>query len=760
MSEAYGVPNLRARFPIDGTSFIGRQTDLDALPPFVHPGRLLTLTGPGGVGKTRLALRLVQACADVFEDGVHVVDLAGIGSGQALWQVREGNALVLLDGCEQMRASCAAFAREVLARAPRTCIIATSRAPLGVPGEQLWPVAPLRTPVPDAPIETVAGSHAVRLFVERAAAQQPGFMLTPENAAAVAKLCRDLDGLPLALELAAEQVPLMGLDKVAAVLVHATGEQASAADHRPERQRSLSANLEWSLSLVGELDRALLSRLSIFGNGWTLEAAEFVCTDPWLDEPAFLDALDHLVRASLVAVDVDHPYGRSQTLLRTVRTQLAAPADEVMLRQRLVAWCQRVASPVDHWTVEDAQLAQLDDVIDDLRTIFTRAEAGAAGPERQAALGLYVAYWPLWLRRHQREGADWLRRLWRRSSEPVDPKIRARASWLSGMFALFGGQTAEAVRELESAVQLGDACHDTVTSLSARFYLGEAYLEAGNSHAAVRPLSDILEATVSMRHPLAPGAQARLAHAHLENGEFEVAIYHAEQALTTAQRGGHHWNLMSAWQTTAAVAAHRRDLTATVHGLHEAIRYARLSSNQLAWAAPTIQLANAYLDHAEPEQAAGVVATLLESVAGDPLPIPLTRKLLRTMSRVLAPSHPESAARLARAAEWRHAHGTDAAGALSSRLLGEARLTLGTVMTKPAATAESARRLTSRELQVARLLQRGLTNRGIARQLELSEGTVRAHVGRILDKLNLRSRVQVGAWLDAHAEANRANQPG
>jgi predicted ATPase/DNA-binding CsgD family transcriptional regulator len=754
------VPNLTARFPIDGTSFIGRHGDLAALPSFVNPGRLLTLTGPGGVGKTRLALRLVQACADAFEDGVQEVDLAGIGSGQALWRVRGGNALVLLDGCEHMRAACAAFAREVLAREPRTCIVATSRAPLGVPGEQLWPVAPLRTPAPDAPIDAVASSNAVRLFVERTAAQQPGFTLTRENAAAVAKLCRDLDGLPLSLELAAEQVPLMGLDAVAAVLLHGTDARTSPADHRPERQRSLSANLEWSLSLVGELDRALLSRLTIFGNGWTLEAAEFVCTDPWIDAPAFLDALDHLVRASLVAVDVEHPYGRFQKLLCTVRAQLAAPADEVMLRQRLVAWYQRKASRVDHWTDDDAHLAQLDDVIDDLHTIFTRADTGEAGPERQAALGLYVAYWPLWLRRYQREGADWLRRLWRRASEPVDPKIRARASWLSGTFALFGGQTAEAVRELEAAVQLGDASHDTITSLMARYYLGEAYLEAGNARAAIRPLSDVLEATLSMRHPLAAGTQARLAHAYLENGELDAAIAHAEQALTSAELSGHHWSLMSAWQTAAAIAAYRGDLTATVDGLHEAIRYARLSSNQLAWVGPTIQLANAYLDHAESEQAAGVVAPLMEVLVGDPLPMPLTRQLLRTMSRVLAPSHPDYAARLARAAEWRHTHGTDAASALSSRLLTEARLTLASVITRPPATTESARRLTSRELQVARLLQRGLTNREIASQLDLSEGTVRAHVGRILDKLNLRSRVQVGGWLDAQAETNRANQPG
>jgi predicted ATPase/class 3 adenylate cyclase len=335
-------PELPNNLPSLLSAFVGRETELNEIGKLIASCRLVTLTGAGGCGKTRLAL---QAAAELLEgaaDGVWFVDLAPVtGAGQVLTAVagalgiqdqggrppgealmatlREQAALILLDNCEHVIDEAAAFCSEVARTCPRVRILATSREPLGVDGERVYRVASLSLPQRDTEgAEDLLASDAVRLFAERARAQDPSFVLDDRVAPLVTSICRRLDGIPLALELAAARLSSMSLTHLSDRLDQRFRLLTGGSRNVMPRQQTLQATVDWSFSLLSEPERETLLRLSVFAGGFELEAAEAVCTTDQVDAFGVMDLVSSLVDKSLVIADRS-PESVRYRMLETIR---------------------------------------------------------------------------------------------------------------------------------------------------------------------------------------------------------------------------------------------------------------------------------------------------------------------------------------------------------------------------------------------------------------------------------------------------------
>lgn len=314
--------------PTQITTFIGRERELESATALLKTTRLLTLTGPGGTGKTRLALQLAAEVASEYADGAWLAELAsvtdpaavGLAVGAALnfgerpgqatveWlsaMLRGRRLLLILDNCEHLIAACAELADALLHACPRIVILATSREGLNVPGETLMPIPSLRVPGAGASLTTaeLGEYEAVRLFVDRCAARQPGFMLSTDNAEDITRICSRLDGVPLALELAAARVRVLSLGQVAQRLDDRFRLLTGGGRTVVARQQTLRALIDWSYDLLSQPERQLLRRLSVFVSGWSLEAAESVCAGDGIEREVVLELLSHLVDKSLVVMD-------------------------------------------------------------------------------------------------------------------------------------------------------------------------------------------------------------------------------------------------------------------------------------------------------------------------------------------------------------------------------------------------------------------------------------------------------------------------
>ncbi len=324
------------------TSFIGRERELVEIKRLLPDKRSLTIVGVGGIGKTRLALQVAVEVMDAYRDGVWLVELGSISdpllvptsvaqvvgvhekSGTALTQalcaqLKARQLLLILDNCEHLVESCAALVDAVLRSAPEATIVATSREPLHVAGEQIYLLQTLSLPDPSAGVDVIRRSEAVELFVERARRQLPDFALTAARATVVAELCTHLDGIPLALELAAARVRSLSVEQINERLHDRFKLLTSKTRTVQVRQQTLRSTFDWSFDLLGEEERAVFRRLSIFPGSFTLEAASAVASDAAIDEFAVIDRLSQLVARSLVVADTND-VGARYRLLETTRS--------------------------------------------------------------------------------------------------------------------------------------------------------------------------------------------------------------------------------------------------------------------------------------------------------------------------------------------------------------------------------------------------------------------------------------------------------
>jgi predicted ATPase/DNA-binding SARP family transcriptional activator len=341
---------IRPRLPTRLTSFLGRESDLRRVGELLHTARLVTVTGPGGVGKTSLALEAARAAAERFGDGVAFVRLAGVtdpaqvssavlaaleirdvatatAEDQLLGNLRARSVLVVLDNCEHLADACALLAERLLESCPDVRLLTTSREPLAARGEVQYAIDPLPVPPEAADAAALTGSAAAELFLDRARAARPDFSVRdPADAAAVADICRHLDGMPLALELAAARVAALPVGELAARM----GDRFTLLTTGPRtaetRQRTLRATVDWSYQLLTDAERVLLRRLSVFRGSWTLPAMQAVAAQAPLDPPGAVDLLGRLVDRSLVVLDRARGHrdgGPRYHLLETIRQYAA-----------------------------------------------------------------------------------------------------------------------------------------------------------------------------------------------------------------------------------------------------------------------------------------------------------------------------------------------------------------------------------------------------------------------------------------------------
>ena len=415
------------------SSFIGREQEVADLRRLLKTTRLLTLTGTGGVGKTRLAMRLVTDLAAATEGSVCMVELAplsdttlldhtvlaALGGQEASERstrealvARLGTAefLLVLDNCEHLADACAHLVDSLLRHCPGVRVLVTSREVLGVPGELLWRVPSLDVPpVDEEPtVENLSRYEAVQLFVERARQVKPDFTLTSQNAASAAQICRRLDGIPLALELAAARIRLLSIVQIAERLDDRFRFLIGGGRTVPERHQTLRAALDWSYDLLGEPEQLLLHRLAVFAGGGELEAVEAVCSGNGIGQHDVLELLGRLADRSLVVVEERGGATRFR-LLETIRAYAAerlGSADGMVVRSRHRNWYLQVAEATETGLQDPRQVQHFEHDYDNFRAAM---RSSIDEDELETGLRLGAALWTFWhLRGMYAEGSTWL----------------------------------------------------------------------------------------------------------------------------------------------------------------------------------------------------------------------------------------------------------------------------------------------------------------------------------------------------------------
>jgi predicted ATPase len=452
-SEPHRAGPSRPELPSQLTSFVGRERELAEAATLLRDARLLTLTGAGGCGKTRLALQLAGQLGEDFADGVWPVELAGLGEpelvGPAIAQaldtrlasdrapeialaghIGDRQQLLLLDNCEHLLEPVARLAEALLRHCPNLTVLATSREPLRIPGEVTWRVPSLSLPklVPGAPTEETLEAESVRLFATRATQAAPGFELDDYNADAVASLCHRLDGMPLAIELAAARVSVLTPAQIVERLDHSLDLLSAGPRTAMTRQQTLRATLTWSFELLDVQEQVLLRRLAVFAGGFGLEAAEDVGAEEPLRRSEAVAVLGRLIDKSLVHVEGESA-DRRYRLLETVRQYAVERLEEAGERSTFegrhrdwyVALAESDPTPGGDLPARTT-LRSLDREHDNLRA----ALASALVADPQAALHLAVALWRFWLMRgYLAEGYRWLTATL--AAAPESTAVRARA---------------------------------------------------------------------------------------------------------------------------------------------------------------------------------------------------------------------------------------------------------------------------------------------------------------------------------------------
>jgi non-specific serine/threonine protein kinase len=560
--------------PAPLTSFIGRQREIGELSSLLSSTRLLTLTGAGGSGKTRLALEVARQVIDAFPDGVWLADLSALGDpalidqtvasvvdvrqapGRSLLEsladrLRHRRMLLLLDNCEHVIAGAAGLAVTLLRAAPGLTILATSREALGIAGETTWPVPSLS--IPDTrdftDLNAFTQYEAVRLLVERALAVDSTFAVTNDNARTVAEVCRRLDGIPLAIELAAARLKVLSIDQIRARLDDRfrllTGSDRTSIG----RQRTLEAAVDWSYDLLAEPEREVLSRLSAFAGGWTLEAAEDVCAGNGIDRADVLDVMTRLVDKSLVIVGADHDGHRRYRFLETVRhygrerLQRSGEADAV--RARHFAFFLGLAQRAEPELTGGDQLLWLTRLQlehDNLRAALEWSLASAR--TEGGSLDLAASLFWFWLKRaHLAEGRHGLERALAKNAD-VSPTQQASALMALGSIVFFQGEFERADRLLDESAAQARAAGVPAIAAVALGLRTMAAMERGDAETASRCANESATAARDSGMPWLEGFSLTFfAYQALYAGDVDRAGDLHERGLALCRAQGELWGM-------------------------------------------------------------------------------------------------------------------------------------------------------------------------------------------------------------------------
>lgn len=451
--------------PAQLTSFVGREKEIDAVKRLLAHARLVTLTGSGGCGKTRLSLQVAAEELVDFSDGVWLIELAPLSDPEILPRVlgaalglrdesgrpsldtlidflRNRNVLIVLDNCEHLIEACAKLADMVLRVAPQIKLLASSREALGIAGEQIFAVPSLQVPDTQVPVTAATLQHeAVRLFVERAVAVQPGFTLTNANASSVVQICRRLDGIPLAIELAAARVKTLSIDDIAQRLDDRFRLLTGGSRTALARQQTLRALVDWSYNLLNTQERLLLHRLSVFTGGWTLQAAEEICSDEDIPNCEILELLIHLVDKSLVILDESDEnqtsrYRMLETIRQYAREKLFESDEGDRVRTRQLKFFVQFAELAELQFYGAEQATFLNRAQAELENLRTALDWSKRNESVDAGLRIIGALWQFWFRRgHWTEAFERAVGFLSRPAPTQDKSVRSKALLTASVLA-------------------------------------------------------------------------------------------------------------------------------------------------------------------------------------------------------------------------------------------------------------------------------------------------------------------------------------
>ncbi|WP_431931776.1 ATP-binding protein [Nonomuraea jabiensis] len=774
--------------PAEPNAFVGRESDLDELVHLMRVSRAVTLCGAGGIGKTRLALRLAARVGPDHPGGVWLIELADLEKGELRGYVAAAlglagdlaesiagrRALLVLDNCEPVIGECAELCRDLLGACPGLTVLATSREPLRVPGETVWRVPPLSVDRPVGGEE----SEAVRLFVARATAARPDFELTDESRPLVTELCQALDGLPLAIELAAAMVRVLSVRQLVERLDDRFRLLAGGARTAPARHRTLRAAVDWSYRLLSPQERLLLRRTAAFRSSWTLDLAEAVCSGPGLPEEDVLLRLCDLVDKSLVALDGEIAGQARYRLLETVRDyaleQLAESGEETELRGRHLTALAAMASGFKEVIAPGARTSW--PVIERYVNLFDalKVEVGSACdwsiaiglPE--TALGLLTDLRYLLVASGRKlDMAERLDRLLALDTPQMRPALRGQATILRGELALAAGDLelatwctragldlcrsaddayGEAVgtivlaqltgkpdtlaRALELARRSGDLILESLAQ-GTRAQLG---LHHGRLREAQRGFEEVLAINEGLdNHVGRSFAHIGLAQVARRSGDLATAKRHYESGLSLLRHVDVRQQIVSCLAGLGKVALDQGDLVEARARFTEALVLSRDAGLRAGIARRLEEWA--ILVSAEGDHRRAVLLAAASVALRSRQPDARTEDVLRPARTGLG----EAVVGML----WSEGAGMTAEQAVACALDGA----LPERPMEPVVPVSQDSRLTAREREIAELIARGLSNRAIADELVISPATAARHVANILSKLGFSTRTQIAAWV-------------
>jgi non-specific serine/threonine protein kinase len=764
------------QLPVETTGFIGREAELARLSALLEQVRLITVTGPGGVGKSRVALRAAAAAAPGFADGVCLVELSALrepgllvhtvagalglpeqsnGShlDAVLADLSDRHLLLVLDTCEHLIDACAMFAEAVVARAPRVTLLATSREPLDVSGENACPVGPL--PVPRQPDEDAIGGSAVELFLQRAAAAVPGFTATADDLPGVIRLCRRLDGMPLAIELAAVRLRALPLDE----LVGRLGQRLAllTSGQRGGRHRTLRDAIGWSHDLCTPAEQAMWARLSVFAGPFTISAAEQVCADG-PDAGRVMPTVIRLVDKSVIVRIEAAEAGGTPTqyrMLDTIREfgaeRLDGSGDAGGTRRRFVARYLAMARYFRDHFLDDDQLTRMRELRREHANVRAALEY-AFGDEEDSAqadgVELAIALSAYWRARGlAREGSYWLERAAERAR--AGSAQQGHAVLERGHLLAMQGDAAGALAAASQAITLAAPLGDKALAAGGYLVKTAALTGKGRLAAAAESGEEARRRLTALEDQLGLASlDAQLTYLALLDDDIEAALGHVERGLRQLSGSRERW------------------LHANLYMLASLSLYLAGRDIESTWTATR--------------------ALQVKQEIGDVIGIAFTLELLGWLA-ARAGSHQRAAWLLGGADPlWERAGGRLAATASFERLHAEAVGRCGSALGgklfaelfargvrhpveemtafavndagDPAEGGGGTRirlpsQLTAREREIASLVAAGLSNRQIAEMLFISRRTVDAHLEHIFGKLGITSRVMLTIQLREHSAA-------
>jgi non-specific serine/threonine protein kinase len=773
-SAAHAVRGAKGNLPLELTSFVGRRTEASDVKQMLSASHLVTLTGVGGVGKTRLARRVGESVQRAYGDGVWLVELGELSDESLLTGVvaaalglpdhsarplREAlveflatrELLLLLDNCEQVVNATAELVETLLQTSPGLRILATSREPLGIGGEATLRVPPLTVPDPDREpsLRGLPRYDAISLFVDRAAAAVPTFELTEENKGTVARICHRLDALPLPIELAAARLRVMSPEQILQRLTDRYALLTRGSRDAPARQQTLRLCVDWSFELCTQQEQQAWARLSVFAGSFELDAAEQVC-GVGVAPAELLDIVASLVEKSILIREESGATVRFRLLetLREYGREKLQQSDEYLeLRRRHRDWCERLALAAKAEWISSRQqdwIARLRREQPNLRDALEFCVSDSP----DTGLRIAAALFPFWNSRAMfSEGRHWLDRLLAHQS--TEPTVeRARALCTGSVLAGVQGDLVAGAALLDEARTLYEQTVDPMMHAIIARAEGSLALHSGDLPRACACFESVLASFDREDEAARIGVLQLLGRAYGQLGQLQREIGCCQQILTVTETRGEVVYRSYALRAMGVAVWRQGDRGRAARLLEQSLQLTRIGGGFLTAAACLEALAWTVEARPDMKRAAvlmGAAEELARSMGGFTVLFPELQvdheKCGRKVRQALGERAFEAALVEGRSLDF------DAAIAYALRE--HAR-------DKPLPSAVIALKLTKRERQVAVLVAEGLTNRAIAARLVISPRTAQGHVEHLLTKLGFTSRTQIAAWVADQATRDRA----